>query len=508
MSADGIGKLRVRLGEVTDLRAVASLLDWDEQTVMPPGGAEARANHQATLGRIAHERFVADEVGELLEQAATQVDLDSDDDDASLVRVARRRYRKERQVPADLKAEIAYSASEGQHIWRRSREKDDLQAALPALRRNVELARRYADCFGDGDPYDHLLDDYEEGTRGADVAALFDALKPELVGLARAIADRGDAGIEPLPGPFDVDRQRAFVRELLGHVGFDEQIWRMDEVAHPFLSPIALGDIRLTTRYTPATLDGALAALHEFGHGLYNGSVAPSLARTPLASSPSMGMDESQSRLWENVVGRSRPFASFVTPLLHKHFPDQLGDVDADRVYRGFNVVSPTLIRVSADEVNYSLHVILRFEIERDLITGALEVEGVAERWSELVGAYLGTEAPSDALGALQDVHWWVGLFGYFPTYALGTVMSLQIWDRLRSEYPVIDDDVATGNFAPLRAWLTDNIYSHGAKLTSMQLLERVTGGGLEAEPYLRYLREKFGTLYGLEATSASSAAT
>ena len=494
---------------VADLRAASGLLAWDEQTNMPPNGREARASQLGTLDQLAHERFVDDEVGELLEELAGQLDLDGDDDDASLVRVTRRRYRKERQVPAELKFEIAHAASTGQHVWEEARAADDFDAALPALRRNIELARRYADCFDGGDPYDHLLDDYEEGMPSADVTAIFDALKRDLADLARAIAERGEAGIQPLPGPFDLDRQRAFVRELLGAVGFDDRGWRMDEVAHPFLAAIAAPhDLRLTTRYLPDTLDGGLAALHEFGHGLYSGGVAESLARTPLATSPSTGIDESQSRLWENVIGRGRPFAEFLTPLLKRHFPGELGDVDPDRVYRGFNVVSPTLIRVSADEVTYPLHVILRFELERDLISGELDPADLAERWRELFGEYLGIDVPSDAMGALQDVHWWVGLFGYFPTYALGTVMSLQVWDRLRTDIPDVDEHIASGQFAPARDWLRENLYRHGAKFTSTQMLERLTGDSLEAAPYLRYLRDKFGTLYGLEATSASSAAS
>ncbi|MEA2272375.1 MAG: carboxypeptidase Taq [Solirubrobacteraceae bacterium] len=506
MSPEPLTTLRTRLGELSDIQAAARLLEWDEQTMMPEGGQEARAHQMGTLERIAHERFVSDDVGELLEQLSSRMDLDATDDDSSLVRVAARRYRKARQVPADLKFEIAYSASAGQHEWQAARAADNLSDALPALRRNVELARRYAACFDEGDdPYDHLLDDYEEGMPTADVATLFDSLKRDLIGLARAISERGDTGIEPLEGPFDLDRQRTFVRELLGRVGFDERIWRVDEAAHPFLAPVARTDLRLTTRYIPETLDGALAALHEFGHGLYSGGVAASLERTPLGTSASMGLDESQSRLWENVIGRSRPFATFLCPLVQRHFPEALGDADPDRVYRGFNVVKPTLIRVSSDEVNYSLHVILRFEIERELIAGDLDVADVGERWNELVAEYLGAEVTSDAVGVLQDVHWWAGLFGYFPTYALGNVMSLQVWERLTQELPSVEDDIAAGRFEPLREWLTDRIYRHGAKLTSTQLLENLTGGGLEATPYLRYLRTKFGALYGLE-TSASSA--
>jgi carboxypeptidase Taq len=501
---DALTKLRERLGEIADLQAAARLLDWDEQTMMPSGGAQARAHQLATLERVAHERFVSEDLGDLLDELDGELDIDATDDDASLVRVTRRRYHKALQVPTDLKAEIAYRAALGQRVWESARAADDLAAALPALERNVELAREYAACFADRDPYDSLLDDYEEGMQGDDVATVFEALKAELVDLAGEVARRRDGLGAPAIGPFDVARQKRFVRELLGRVAYDEAHWRMDEAAHPFLAPIDRADLRLTTRYNPATLDGALAALHELGHGMYAHGVAANLTRTPLGTSASMGLDESQSRLWENVIGRSRPFATFLCPLLREHFGATVDGLSPEGLYRALNVVEPTLIRVSADEVHYSLHVILRFEIERDLIAGTLGVADLAERWRALVAEYLGAEVTSDATGALQDVHWWVGAFGYFPTYALGNVMAVQVWEQLREELPQVADDIAAGRFEALRAWLTDRIYSQGAKLMSGQLLEQVTGSGLDPAPYLRYLQSKFGDLYGL-GTPASS---
>ncbi|MDQ3996822.1 MAG: carboxypeptidase M32 [Gemmatimonadota bacterium] len=505
MPSDALTRLRERLGEVADLQAAARLLDWDEQTMMPPGGAQARAHQLATLERVAHQRFVSDDLGALLEELAGDLDLDANDDDASLVRVTIRRYRKARQVPAELKGEIAYRAALGQRTWETARAADDLAAALPVLQRNVELAREYAACFPDRDPYDSLLDDYEEGMQGDDVGVDFEALKGELVDLAGEVAQRREALGAPAIGPFDVARQKRFVRDLLARVGLDEAHWRMDEAAHPFLAPIDRTDLRLTTRYNPVTLDGALAALHEFGHGLYAHGVGATLSRTPLGTSASMGLDESQSRLWENVIGRSRAFSSFLCPLVREHFGTAVDGLSPEGLYRALNVVEPTLIRVSADEVHYSLHVILRFEIERDLISGELAVADLAERWRSLVADYLGAEVTSDATGALQDVHWWVGAFGYFPTYALGNVMALQVWERLQRDLPQVTEDIAAGRFEALRAWLAEQIYSQGAKLMSGQVLERLTGNGLDPVPYVRYLQAKFGDLYGL-GTRASSA--
>jgi carboxypeptidase Taq len=320
----------------------------------------------------------------------------------------------------------------------------------------------------------------------------------ELSRLRTEIAQSDSGAPVVLRGPFGIDEQRLLVRDLLGRLGFDEREWRVDEAAHPFLAAIAPTDIRLTTRYREDGFDSILAALHEFGHGMYAHGVDPALARTPLGTSASTALDESQSRFWENVIGRSQPFAQFLHPLLAERFPAALAGTDAESLYRALNVVEPSPIRVTADEVHYSLHVIVRFEVERELIAGTLAATDIAARFDALMEEYVGLEPTTDALGALQDVHWWAGAFGYFPTYALGNVMSLQVVERLKKEVPALEENVAAGRFGPIQDWLRESIYRHGAKHTGAEVLERVTGHRLEAGPYVRYLRGKFGPLYGL----------
>ena len=499
MSADALADLRARLAEVADLRAAATLLDWDQETMMPPAGAEARAEVSATVRRLAHERATDPALGELLERLRDhEASLDPDSDEASLIRVARRRYEKARRVPSELAGEIARAEALGQHAWQAARAASDFEALRPALERNVELAREYAACFPDvAEPYDALLDDYEEQMTGAQVAAVFAKLRDFLVPLVRAIAEDGAPPPE-LRGPFPVERQREVVATVLRHVGWDERRWRIDDSAHPFSASIGAGDVRITTRYDADHLQSLLAALHEAGHGLYAQGVAPELRRGPLDGSPSMALDESQSRLWENVVGRSRPFCRFLHGVLAPAFPAAFDGVDADALYRALNVVRPSLIRVEADEVTYALHVILRFELERALIHGELAVADLPEAWNDGMRRLLGVEVPDDAHGVLQDVHWAAGSFGYFPTYALGNVVALQIWERARADLPELDARLERGDCAELGAWLRERLYRHGAKFTPAETIERVTGGPLDPAPLMRYLAGKYGELYRL----------
>lgn len=501
---DALTELRERLGEISDLGSAATLLDWDQETMMPAGGAGARAEASATLRRIAHERFTDPALGELLESLREhEAALPAESDDASLIRVTRRRHEKARRVPPALAGAMARAESVGQQAWQAAREADDFDALRPALEHNVDLAREYAACFPDADDaYDALLDGYEEGATGAEVAAVFATLRDALVPLAGAIADRNGSSAE-LAGPFPIDRQRAVVREVAGRVGWNEREWRLDDSAHPFSAPVAAGDVRITTRYGGDDLQSLLAALHEAGHGLYAQGIDPALRRTPLGRSPSMGLDESQSRLWENVVGRGRPFVRFLHGVLTEAFPGALAGVDADALYRAFNVVRPSLIRVEADEVTYSLHVILRFELERELILGSLAVRDLPEAWNERTRRFLGVEVPDDARGVLQDVHWAAGLFGYFPTYALGNVIALQVWERARKALPDLDDQLERGDCATLAGWLRERLYRHGAKFTPAETVERVTGGPLDPAPLRRYLEGKYGELYRLDTIPA-----
>lgn len=491
-------ELKLRVAQIGDLRRVAGLLFWDQQTMMPPAGAAVRAEQRATLDRMAHELFVADETGRLLEELRPyEESLDADSDEASLVRVTRSDYDKAKRVPPELRSEITRAGSQGLRAWVEAREKSDFEAFRPFLERNLELKQRYVECFEPADEkYDVLLDDYERGMKTAAVRAIFDQLKEELVPLIAAIGERDDPSLDDcLHGDFPVDAQRAFCHEVVERFGLREQAWRLDPTAHPFASGGGIDDIRITTSYHEHDLTSLFATMHEYGHALYEHQVDPALERTPLGSGVSLGLHESQSRLWENLVGRGRPFWVYLYPRLQETFPKQLRGVELDVFYRAINRVHPSLIRIHADEVTYNLHIILRFELEQELIEGRLPVRELPAAWNARLREYLGLDVPSDAVGVLQDMHWAFGSLGYFPTYSLGNVMSLQIWERLREDLPELDEQIERGEFEDLREWLGDKIHRHGRKFTPVETLARVVGGPMDAGPYLRYLTEKHGEL-------------
>ena len=488
-------ELKWRLAEIWDLAKADSLLSWDQQTMMPPRGSAVRAAQRGTLARIVHERFVADEIGLLLEQLRPfEEDRPYDSDEASLIRWTRREWEKERRVPGELREEIARVSSSAYPLWVDARRRSDFASFLPALERTVELRRRYAECFDVAEPYDALLDDFEPAMKTAEVRAVFARLKEGLVPLIERAA-QADVDDSFLHGHFPVEPQVALDRMIVERFGFAEGAWRIDPTEHPFASSFATGDIRLTTRHPQHELSGLFATMHEAGHGLYEHGVDPALERTPLARGASLALHESQSRMWENLLGRSRPFWRFFFPTVQRAFPEQLGGVDVGAFYRAINKVRPSLIRIEADEATYSLHIILRFELEQEIVDGRIRLDELPEAWNERMREYLGVEVPDDARGVLQDVHWSRGSIGYFPTYALGNVISVQMWERIREEIPDLDDQIGAGEFAQLREWLRDRLHRHGRKFTPAETLERVVGGGLDPEPYLRYLETKLGEL-------------
>ena len=483
--------LKERLAEISDVGRAAGVLGWDQRVTMPPLGTEARAEALATLGRIAHERFVDPELGRLLDQLAPlEESLPYDSDDASLIRVTRRDWEKARRVPADLRVEITRAAARGHQAWVEARRNDDFAGFLPFLRTNLELKRRYVECFEWSDsPYTPLLDDYEPGMTTAEVRAVFDVLRPALTELVRA-APEVDAHF--LHGTFPVERQRAFAERVLATLGLEEGSWRLDPTVHPFCTSFSNRDVRLTTRYREQGLESIWSTLHEAGHGLYAHGIADEHLRTPLAGAPSLGLNESQSRTWENLVGRGRPFWTHWYGVLQEQFPAALGSVPLDDFLRAINRAEPGLIRVDADETTYSLHIILRLELEQDLVEERVALEDLPEIWNARMEEFLGVHVPDDAHGVLQDVHWSGGGFGYFPTYALGNVVSLQLWARVREALPDLDAQLAAGVAGPLSGWLRDNLYALGRKLTPKETLERLTGSPeLDPQPYLAYLREK-----------------
>jgi carboxypeptidase Taq len=496
-----LSELRGRLAELSDLERAVALLRWDQETQMPRRGAAERGEQLATLGRLAHERLLDDRLGELLENLRAHEDaLAPDDDEASLIRVTRRDREKALRVPPAMVAELARAAAEGETAWREARAQSDFALLLPALRRNLELRREYAACFPEAArPYDALLDDFEPGMTSAQAQAVLGPMREGLVALLEEVQASGTSlSRGPLHGPLPVERQRAFVADVLRALGVDAGSWRIDEAPHPFAIALAGSDVRLTTRYNEETLDSLFAAMHEFGHGLYEHEIAPALSRTPLATGVSSAVHESQSRLWENFVGRSAGFWRWCFPRLRAAFPDRYERADSQVLYRAANVVAPSLIRVSADELTYGLHIAVRFELELALFDGALDLGDLRDAWNERYRSYLGIEVPSDADGVLQDIHWAAGMFGYFPTYALGNVLAGQLWERIATDIPDLDERFGRGDFGSLREWLREHVHRYGRKLTPAETIERAAGGPLDAAPYLAYLRAKLAPLYGL----------
>jgi carboxypeptidase Taq len=497
--SDALTELRERLAEIADLNAAGSLLGWDQQTMMPERAAPQRAEQLGTLGKLIHERFTDDAIGRLLDSAVPE----PGSTDEALVRVTRRDWEKARRVPSELAAELARAGALGHGAWVEARERSDFAAFLPFLRRNVELKLRYVECFdGFDDPYDVLLDDYEEGMTSAEVDALFTELRAGLVPLIAAIAERADAvDASPLHGDFLVEGQRELVGRVLRRLGWSADGWRLDEAAHPFATSFGPGDVRLTTRYDAGYVGMALyGAIHEFGHGLYESQVDPRLARGPLGEGVSLGVHESQSRLWENIVGRGRPFAGWLHGQLQEVFPQQFGSMTADAFHRAVNKVQPSLIRVEADEATYGLHIILRFELERAMISGTVALEDLPEAWNARMKQYLGVDVPDDANGVLQDVHWSGGDIGYFATYALGNLIAAQLWERARADLPGLDASLAAGDGSSLREWLGSHVHRFGRIYPPRELVRRVVGGPIAVEPFLTYLNGKLRPIYGLDS--------
>lgn len=498
--ATAMAQLRERLAEIADLHHASKLMHWDEDVMMPAGGAPQRAEASATLARIEHEMFVHADTARLLEAAAREVEgLGEDADDLRIVRKTQRNYDKAKRVPASLEAEMAKAASEGYHAWVAAREADDFKAFAPYLRHNLELVGRYVECFDSYDsPYDVLLDDYDPGTTSAEVTQLFTELRDQLVPLISQL--RGlETDVSPLDVAYPVEGQRRLVEEVMRRMGWNEQAWRLDDTVHPFAMYLGSNDVRITTRYEPAHFPTALyGAMHECGHGLYDAGIAPELQRTPLGATDSLAIHESQSRMWENFVGRGREFSELVTPRLVELSGGSLNGLSADALFKAVNAVIPSPVRIEADETTYSLHVILRFEIEQDLINGRIAVDELPDAWNSRMVEFLGITPPNDADGVLQDVHWSQGLIGYFSTYALGNLIAGQLWQQLKRDIPDLSDQLKAGEFQGLRGWLLEHVHRHGSKYSSRELLERVVGAPIAVSPFVNHLKAKLSDVYGL----------
>ncbi len=494
-------KFKQILAEVVDLNHASAVAGWDQQVYMPRGGAVDRGNILETLAAIAHKKFTSDEVGKLLEELKPYAEtLEPDSDDACLIKRVAHDYDKETRVPSRWVADFARVTTLAQTAWEEAKTDNKFEVFQPHLEEVVKLRREYADFFK---PYDHiydpLLDDFEPGMKTVDVERIFNALRPQQVDLLKKIAAKPEIDDSFLHVPYSEQGQWDFGVEVITRFGFDWNRGRQDKSMHPFTTSFGVDDVRITTRFDPKRAASALfSTIHEGGHALYEQGISPTLRRTPLADGASMAVHESQSRMWENMVGRSKAFWKFFYPRLVEIFPQQLANVSMEQYYRGINKVEPSLIRVEADEATYNLHIMLRMELEIGLMEGKIQVKDLPEIWNSKMKEYLGIVPPDNREGVLQDVHWCGGAFGYFPTYALGNLVSAQIWEKLNQDIPNLEDQISQGKFDEMLGWLRSKIHRFGKKFESQDLVKRVTGSTITPEPYMRYLKTKYTEIYNL----------
>lgn len=488
-----------RVREISTLSAIESLLDWDQETYMPRKAAADRADQVALLAGYGHERLINEEFGRLLEELQARMDA-NDLAAVTNVREMARRHQRAVRIPTALVQEIARATALAKDDWVAARRENQFSKFAPHLEKLLDLKRRVADHVGwTTEPYDALMDEFEPGAKAADIQAVFDRLKSQLVPLVADIAAaprRPDTSILQRECPRAA--QEAFCRRVVETMGFDFEAGRIDVSTHPFCSGRAPYDVRLTTRYDERYLPMSLfGSMHEAGHGLYEQGLPAEHRGTPMAFPVSLGIHESQSRMWENLVGRSREFWRFFHPHLRQAFPS-LADVSLDDWYFAINTVRPSFIRVEADEVTYTLHIVLRFNLERRLIAGTLSVHDVPDAWNAGMKELLGIAPPTDTEGCLQDIHWSLGIFGYFPTYALGNLYAAQFFNAARRAMPDLPDKVAAGDLRPLLDWLRASIHRHGMRYRAQELVKVVTEADLSHQPFVDYLNQKFRPLYGL----------
>ena len=464
---------------------------------MPPGGREARGRLLGTLAGLRHDHLAASSFADAL-AACDELDLAHDPAMQALVREARKLHDRAVRIPAELTRALAEATSEGLATWQRARAADDFAIFRDSLAHIIDLVGQKADALAEGRPrYDALLDLYEPGSVEAELTPLFAGLRAELAPLVQAAADSGVVVDEsPAQGHFDADAQYAFGRAAAEAIGFDFDAGRLDQAAHPFCTGFDVGDVRLTWRFQEDDFRPALfGILHEMGHGLYEQGLPADWQGTPVGSAVGLGVHESQSRLWENLVGRSRSFWEWLMPQFRAAFPDQ-AQFEVDAIYPALHTIRPSLIRVEADEATYNLHVAARYELERKLFAGELSVDDLAEAWDATYQDLLGVRAPSAADGVLQDIHWAMGAFGYFPTYTQGNLIAAQLFEAAREELPGMEEGFARGEFAPLLEWLRARIHRHGNMLTADQLVREATGKALSPEPFLRELKAAAAAVY------------
>ncbi len=486
--------------EVGQIESVEALLDWDQETYMPPNGIGARADQLAMIARMGHDLSTSDELGQLLDELG---DGGSDVSAATNLRELRRSYARKTKIPSALVGRIASTSAMAKVAWVEAKANAHFPTFAPHLSELLELKREMADLIGfEGERYDALMDEFEPGALSSDIAELFESLRGPVTELVAAIASAAEQpDVSILHRTFPTSAQDAFARKLATAIGFDFNSGRLDVSAHPFCSGTTPGDVRLTTRFYEDYFNASIfGTLHEAGHGLYEQGLDPELMFTPAGQSVSLGIHESQSLMWENMVGRSRPFWDHFYPDCRAAFPSALGDVSLDAFFKAINAVRPSLIRVEADEVTYTLHIILRFELERGLLNGTLAVEDVPDAWNTKMQEVLSVTPGDDGEGCLQDIHWSMGSFGYFPTYALGKLYAAQFFASAKRAIPDLVECIGRGEFAPLLDWLRTNIHKRGRRYLAADLVREVTGEPLSTAPLMTYLREKFLPIYGLQS--------
>ncbi len=490
------------LKEVVTLYSCQAVLDWDERTYMPRGGGENRANQSAVIAGLAHEKFTSARVGELIDEIIDAgLDPAKDDIDSANIREIKRDYNHSVKIPKTLVEELNRTISLSQGVWQDARAKSDFAAFKPWFEKVTDLKRQVAEAVGyQGVPYNAMLDMYEPGATTDQIAKVFAGLRDELVDLIARIKDSGkgpDRSI--ITRDYPIELQEKFGIEAAGAIGFDFERGRLDKTTHPFCTGFGPGDTRITTRYDKNYFPMALyGILHEAGHGIYDQGLLKENYATPCGEPISLGIHESQSRMWENMVGRSKAFWKHFLPKAQTVFPDALKNVTIDQIHFAVNDVKPSLIRVEADEATYNLHILLRFELESAFFNGDIKIADVPGEWNERFEKYFGIKPEKDTVGCLQDVHWSAGLIGYFPTYTLGNLYAAQFFAKADKDLGGLHSRFEKGDFKPLLGWLRENIHHHGKRYRATDLIKRVTGEPLSHKPLMSYLNKKFGELYGI----------
>ena len=499
---EALNALKSRLATMTDINLASSILNWDQATMLPDAGAEQRGRQMATLAKLSHEILTSKETGELIKTLESWADKESPDNmDAAFVREARRQRNLEAKVPSTLKSEMNEHYSRIYTAWTVARPKNDFLAIRPLLEKSVELSRRFADCFpGMDHPMDSLIQYADQGVTVKSTLALFSELRRELVPLVKKVtSSKHQIDAKCLEGDFEEKAQLEFCKVIAARLGYDFARGRMDLSPHPFMTRLSGGDIRITTRARREDLTDCLfSVIHEVGHALYEMGISPELDGNIVGGGVSSGVHESQSRLWENRVGRGKPFWDFFYPLLQKTF-SHFEKVPQDQFLRAINQVSPGLIRVDADELTYNLHVMIRFDLECQMLEGKLAIKDLPEAWNARYASDLGVKVTDFKNGCMQDVHWYGGAVGgSFQGYTIGNILSAQFFDAAAAEIPTIDKDFTNGDFSKLKVWLNQNLHHYGASLDPDSLILRATKTSMSIKPYMTYLTGKYSDLYCL----------